>query len=195
MIEEIIESGFSLGIAGLSLVDENGIVKYRFPTQAGSAGQTLQIDSSGEQLAFRFVTIPGGIPVGVIMMWSGSIETIPDGFVLCDGTNGTPDLRDRFIVGAGTTYAVDATGGSKDAVNVSHTHNVTDPGHTHSIPTNGVGIRWNAGGLTGGSFTATQTGSGNTGSKTTGISIASAGESGTDKNLPPYYSLAYIMRI
>lgn len=195
MSEEIIESGYSLGVAGLSLVNENGEVKYRFPAAAGSAGQSLFVDSSGEQLAFRFQTLPDGIPAGVIMMWSGSIEAIPAGFALCDGTNGTPDLRNRFIVGAGDTYTLGATGGSADATLVSHTHSVSDPGHSHSIPTNGTGVRWNAGGITGGSFTATKTGSGNTGSATTGISVSTEGESGTNKNLPPYYSLAYIMRI
>ena len=61
-----------------------------------------------------------GIPSGVIAMWSGSIGQIPSGWKLCDGTNSTPDLRDKFIVGAGdfghTAYpGVDpgATGGSQ----------------------------------------------------------------------------------
>lgn len=54
---------------------------------------------------------------GMIVLWSGAIVDIPDGWVLCDGDNGTPDLRNRFIVGAGDTYAVDAAGGD-----VSHQH-------------------------------------------------------------------------
>jgi hypothetical protein len=52
------------------------------------------------------------MPTGIISLWSGSIATIPSGWLLCDGSNGTPDLRDRFVVGAGTTYAVNATGGA-----------------------------------------------------------------------------------
>jgi hypothetical protein len=52
------------------------------------------------------------IPAGGIILWSGSIGSIPAGYVLCNGSNGTPDLRDRFVIGAGSTYAVDATGGS-----------------------------------------------------------------------------------
>ena len=52
------------------------------------------------------------IPSGGIFLWSGSIGSIPAGYVLCNGSNGTPDLRDRFVIGAGSTYAVDATGGS-----------------------------------------------------------------------------------
>jgi hypothetical protein len=52
------------------------------------------------------------VPTGIISLWSGSIATIPSGWLLCDGSNGTPDLRDRFVVGAGSTYVVDATGGA-----------------------------------------------------------------------------------
>ena len=58
------------------------------------------------------------IPSGGIFLWSGSIGSIPAGYVLCNGSNGTPDLRNRFIVGAGSTYAVDATGGSADRKSV-----------------------------------------------------------------------------
>jgi len=45
----------------------------------------------------------------IICLWAGSIVDIPAGWVLCDGNNSTPDLRDRFILGAGSTYAPDAT--------------------------------------------------------------------------------------
>lgn len=69
------------------------------------------------------------LPAGVITLWSGSIVSIPAGWYLCDGTNGTPNLRDRFVVGAGTTYAVGATGGS-----ASVTLDATMiPGHTHTF--------------------------------------------------------------
>tara|TARA_B100001778_G_scaffold189889_1_gene156403 strand:+ start:1429 stop:2193 length:765 start_codon:yes stop_codon:yes gene_type:complete len=53
-----------------------------------------------------------GIPSGVIMMWSGAADAIPSGFVLCNGQNSTPDLRNRFVVGATDTYSVGATGGA-----------------------------------------------------------------------------------
>jgi len=56
------------------------------------------------------------IPAGGIIMWSGSIGAIPTGYYLCNGQNGTPDLRDRFVVGAGNTYAVGNTGGFTSAV-------------------------------------------------------------------------------
>ena len=68
---------------------------------------------------------------GMIMMWSGSIASIPSGWALCNGSNGTPDLRNRFIVGAGSTYNPNDTGGTSDAIVVSHTHGITDPGHFH----------------------------------------------------------------
>ena len=58
------------------------------------------------------------VPNGAIIMWSGTVATIPDGFSLCDGSNGTPDLRNRFVVGAGSTYAVGATGGSSATAQV-----------------------------------------------------------------------------
>ena len=55
------------------------------------------------------------VPGGFIGMWSGSAETIPTGWALCDGTNGTPDLTDRFILGAGKGYTPGTTGGAKTA--------------------------------------------------------------------------------
>jgi len=135
------------------------------------------------------------VPSGLISLWSGSVASIPSGWVLCDGNNNTPDLRNRFVVGAGSTYAVDATGGSANAVVVSHTHSLTDPGHKHNIQAKGsnyinTAAVESADNNTGNVVTATtaiQT-------ATTGITIASAGESGTNKNLPPYYALAYIMK-
>lgn len=135
------------------------------------------------------------IPSGGIFLWSGSIGSIPAGYVLCNGNNGTPDLRDRFVVGAGSTYAVDAIGGSADAVVVSHTHTatVTDPGHLHTYTRGGTDT------VSGGGITI-QTNSSlptqNTSTAVTGISVtnASAGVSGTNANLPPYYALCYIMK-
>ena len=49
------------------------------------------------------------VPTGCILMWSGAIASIPTGYVLCNGSNGTPDLRDKFVVGAGNSYVVGAT--------------------------------------------------------------------------------------
>ena len=90
------------------------------------------------------------IPAGVIVMWSGSIVSIPSGWVICDGLNSTPDLRDRFIVGAGSTYAVAATGGASN-VTLATTQ---IPSHTHSFSANattgGGGAHTPAGSVDGG---------------------------------------------
>lgn len=137
-----------------------------------------------------------GLPTGVILMWSGSIATIPAGFAFCDGTNGTPDLRDRFIVGTGLSYGVAATGGSADAVVVEHTHvaTVTDPGHRHTISPNS---NWSQQDGIRSSWTPQLGGSSNTSTVKTGVTVKNSfeGESGENKNLPPYYALAYIMKL
>jgi hypothetical protein len=131
------------------------------------------------------------IPSGVILMWSGSIATIPSGWLLCDGTNSTPDLRNRFIVGAGSTYSVAGTGGSANAIVVSHTHTITDSGHTHTSLSYGS----SAAGAGANGIVSLGTGTNYTSaSATTGISINSSGSSGTNANLPPYFALAYIMK-
>lgn len=140
---------------------------------------------------------------GMIMMWSGLANTIPTGWQLCDGTNGTPDLRNRFVIGAGTTHEVGDKGGSKDAVAVSHTHTGStnsagshrhlegsivfhgtgDSVFTGDARANGVsyeGRRW---------YTDTQ------GAHTHSVTVNSAGVSGVDKNLPPYMALCYIMKL
>jgi hypothetical protein len=137
-----------------------------------------------------------GVPAGGIIMWSGSIASIPTGWYLCNGANGTPDLRDRFIVGAGSTYAVAASGGSADAVVVSHTHtaSVTDPGHYHNTPYNFA--IYQTGGSSGANNTFNSINNPQTDIKTTGVTVSNSttGVSGTNANLPPYYALAYIMK-
>jgi hypothetical protein len=163
---------------------------------ANSGTNTTQLATT----AFVTTAVGASFPSGGIIMWSGSIAAIPSGWVLCNGSNSTPDLRNRFIVGAGSTYAVDATGGSADAIVVSHTHTatstVTDPGHTHGLDYNAT-LPFDGGG---GIPNSTFGGSVNrqTASNTTGITVAttnaSTGSSGTNANLPPYYALAYIMK-
>ena len=83
------------------------------------------------------------VPTGGIIMWSGSIASIPTGWFLCDGTNGTPNLTNRFVVMAGGAYAVGASGGSADAIVVSHAHTASSgnqsANHTHTGSTNTAG--------------------------------------------------------
>ena len=137
-------------------------------------------------------------------MWSGSIASIPSGWVLCNGSSGTPDLRNRFVVGAGSTYAVGATGGSADAIVVSHTHSAsstttaTDSGHQHVIGIQGGNGNVNsANSLVGdpsqNTGRVTAVGYANI-SASTSTTITATGASGTNANLPPYYALAFIMK-
>lgn len=164
-------------------------------TTAANGTNTTQIATT----AFVTNATQNLIPTGVIVMWSGSIASIPAGWALCNGANGTPDLRNRFLVGAGNTYAVGATGGSADATLVSHTHTansvVNDPGHNHSYVTYANLLPQQ--GATTNCWTGTA--SATTGNSTTGITVAttidSSGSSGTNANLPPYYALAYIMKL
>jgi len=165
-------------------------VNYKFVLK-NSAGSTIGTYDNIYGIVGVQTAVGTTIPLGVITLWYGSIGSVPTGWYLCDGSNGTPDLRNKFIVGAGSTYAVNATGGSADAIVVSHTHSVTDPGHAHGIyaisdaPPNTYNL--NASSVRGSSIAATN-------SAVTGISIVSAGTSGTNANLPPYYALAYIMK-
>tara|TARA_B100000212_G_scaffold319373_1_gene276454 strand:+ start:61 stop:483 length:423 start_codon:yes stop_codon:yes gene_type:complete len=125
-----------------------------------------------------------GIPTGGIIMWSGATSAIPSGWVLCDGQNSTPDLRNKFIVGASagtgdTSYpgvSVGATGGQADAVVVSHSHTIRT-GQDEDSDQGVVDFVDNASGVT----------------NRSGM-VNSEGVSGTNKNLPPYYALAYIMK-
>ncbi|RIZ67103.1 MAG: hypothetical protein D0531_01295 [Methylococcales bacterium] len=144
------------------------------------------------------------VPTGLIAIWSGSIGSIPSGWVLCDGTNSTPDLRNSFILGAGNSYSVGQTGGSTDAIVVSHTHTatsvVTDAGHFHApgSASNFWGNSAFGGSPSGSPVGATYGTSAQTANATTGITVAttnaSTGVSGTNANLPPYYALAFIMK-
>lgn len=156
-----------------------------------AAGSFTNLTVSGTVTGF------GTVPSGGIIMWSGSIASIPSGWYLCNGSNGTPDLRDRFVVGAGNSYAVAATGGSKDATLVSHTHTatVTDPGHTHTYAGRNPSVNVAYSGYGGDPYFAT-TQNLTTVSNTTGISVSNSteGSSATNANLPPYYALAYIMK-
>ena len=168
---------------------------YKFVLQNADAVLIQTLDNIYPILQNAPSSAPA-IPSGGIIIWSGSTGSIPAGWYLCNGANGTPDLRDRFIVGAGNTYAVNATGGSADAIVVTHTHTatVTDPGHLHTYTRAGGTDTVSGGGIT--IQTNQNPSSQNTGSAVTGISVsnATAGVSGTNANLPPYYALAYIMK-
>ena len=166
---------------------------YKFVLQT-STGTTLQTLDNLYPILQNAAATTSPFTTGMIIIWSGSIGSIPSGWALCNGSNGTPDLRDRFVIAAGSTYAVGATGGSADAIVVSHTHTatVTDPGHTHTTTAYG-----STGGSSGGANgVVTSQAFGSISTATTGVTVsnATAGTSGTNANLPPYYALAYIMK-
>ena len=188
------------------------------PIANGGTGATT---ASGARTNLDVAQAIYAIPSGGIIMWSGSIASIPTGWLLCNGSSGTPDLRDRFVTGAGTTYAVGSTGGSANATlpthshtvsgttagqNQNHTHAVTDSGHSHgttiSNPSGEAGGQYATSGSTDNPPFSTAT-------ATTGISLVvnnvdhthtfssttdSQGGSPTNANLPPYYALAFIMK-
>ncbi len=164
------------------------------PTLTGTpVAPTAAAGTNTTQIATTAFVLSNGLPSGSIVIWSGSSASIPSGFYLCNGSNGTPDLRNRFVVGAGSTYSVGDTGGSANAIVVSHTHtaSVSDPGHFHTVYANpGGGSGAFGGGSSGGATNI------NSDTKTTGISvgISTEGASGTNANLPPYYALCYIMK-
>jgi hypothetical protein len=162
---------------------------FKLDGAAGTSGQVLL--SAGSNTP----TWGNAFIAGMIMLWSGSSATIPSGWLLCDGSSSTPDLRNRFVVGATSTYAVGATGGSADAIVVSHTHTatVTDPGHTHPFRTGNGGPPFDTVTITSKNEYDVSTA---TRSAVTGITVANSttGASGTNANLPPYYALCYIMK-
>ena len=142
------------------------------------------------------------VPSGVIVMWSGAVDQIPEGWLLCDGQNGTPDLRDRFIVGAGNAYNVGTAGGA-----AMHSHAISDRTGFSTLSINEMPIHAHT-------FVAAQTGANgpylygdnsqliNDTTLTTNAAGGSYGHahsidmtSAQASNLPPYYALAYIMKL
>ena len=181
----------------------------------GTSGQFLKSNGASTP-SWATISTNGEVPIGGIVIWSGASNAIPTHWSLCSGQtvngNVTPDLRNRFVVGAGSTYSVGATGGSANAVVVSHNHTtnstgshghgVSDPGHNHTyLRTTNFASGGGDASNRRAPFQETTT---NTNSRTTGISINSGGShshtinstgsSATNANLPPYYALCYIMR-
>jgi len=165
------------------------------------------------------------IPSGGIIMWSGLITSIPTGWGLCDGSNGTPDLRNRFVVGAGDQYDRNDTGGA-DSVTLteaqmpSHNHTgstSTDGYHSHSgsTSTNGEHTHEVPGGRSGGegidiqeqlsgSNRVTTLSAGNhshsldingNGNHSHSFTTNNTGGGDSHENRPPYLALAFIMKL
>lgn len=118
-------------------------------------------------------------PLGLISIWNGAEVDIPDGHQLCNGTNGTSDLRDEFIIGAGNTYAVNASAGSITK-NLAHTHYVS--GNTG----------YNA--LTDGTTDGSKEVQEDNHRHSIGITSGSGG-SATQDIMPPYFAKCFIQRV
>ena len=153
----------------------------------------------------------GAIPIGGIIMWSGKIADIPTNYALCNGSNGTPDLRNKFVIAAHsdksvsgiTTAATTITGsdtkegGDKDAVIVTHDHKYAFASEDGGVIGNnfgGTGIS-NVTNFQDDINELSQTG-GDDGPDLAGFTADTqeVGSSASNANLPPYFALAYIMR-
>jgi len=150
----------------------------------------------------------GQVPVGGIVSFAGVISSVPANYSLCDGTNGTPDMVDRFVYGTLLEAELEDLGGTADSVNVSHTHNFIhvhtgdtslDGVHTHTV-TGWTGSFSNFPGdvntvVTSNLSTAS---SGNHDHPLTVdnniVSIAPSGVSGVGQNIPAYVKLAFMQR-
>ncbi len=167
------------------------------------------------------------VPAGIICMWSGALANIPAGWQLCDGTNGTPDLRDRFVMGAPDGVEPGGTGGAATATLAvpnlpAHTHSVNiDPAgsHTHTGSANSSGAHYHTyqrpyytddyASWSGQCYvpglvaTATSTDGAHTHSLSVGsggthqhtASIGSIGSGTSFSIVPPYFQIAFIMKL
>ena len=180
---------------------------YTIPNSGVTAGSytnsNITVGADGRVTAAASGSAATNIPLGGIIMWYGSTGTIPSGWSLCDGTtvNGyaTPNLRDRFVIGAGNSYAVNATGGSTtDTVNISGSDTVNISGSdTVSISgTTGAPVSSNLYGLgdVGGSNKHVHSFSGSATVNISASDTVNISGSDTVNTIPPYYALCYIMR-
>lgn len=160
---------------------------------------TIRIYKGSESLArssirfMRYSVETSSVPQGTILPWYGAPNSVPVGFVICDGSNGTPDLRDKFLVGAGNSYSVGSTGG--EAFHVLTVDELAN--HTHYQATNNgveqvigreVGVNLHS------YFPDIPAQGYDYGDGAGPIFVSPAGNSQPHENRPPYYALLFIMK-
>ena len=159
-------------------------VTDNIPTQSGESGKFLTTNGS----ALSFASVEAFVS-GMILIWSGAANAIPSGWVLCNGSNSTPDLRGKFVVGyhdSNGDYDVGDTGGAETVTLTT----AQMPAHTHTADTKG----------TSGSHPYTRFGPGKNdwnypGENARGTATTDSTGGGTaHENRPPFYALCYIMK-
>ncbi len=155
------------------------------PTAAAGTHNDQIATTDFVKTAIDAIPVPLTVPSGIIVMWSGAIANIPSGWYLCDGTNNTPDLSDRFVLGYGDVYnTIGATGGESE-----HTLTVNEmPAHTHDVSIN-LGVIYDDG-----MGTDDVAGTNNSNGSSETFTSDSVGGGQAHNNMPPYYVLAYIMK-
>jgi len=130
------------------------------------------------------------LPRGCILIWSGTAANIPSGWALCNGSNGTPDLRDKFVLGAGISHTAGTTGGEE-----THTLTVEEmPSHNHSV-SNYNGAKSGSGSGNNYGFEDVYYGASNVYHKQFHSAISTSGGDQAHNNMPPYYVLCFIMKL
>ena len=181
-----------------------------------SANNVLVLDGSG-QIPTSAIPSSAVFNKGMVVMWYGASNEVPAGWHICDGTQGTPDLRDKFVVGAGNKYAKGATGGEESHILTSnelaaHQHPGSETNmagaHHHGAPY-GENPGGNAGAMPFGLYDSSYTHWGSNdsdwdnpllntstdGSHKHTITIGTAGGNQPHNNMPPYVALFYIMKL
>ncbi|MCI8714297.1 MAG: hypothetical protein HFF66_00680 [Oscillospiraceae bacterium] len=126
-----------------------------------------------------------GVPSGCILAYSGEAETVPEGWAVCDGQNGTPDLRGRFILGVSETHPMGETGGAEEVTLTAEQL----PSHSHKV--NYTTIRYDNG-TQNIDNSIRDSGLGNPAGQ---VNTRTTGGSQPHPNMPPYYALIYIMKL
>ena len=126
-----------------------------------------------------------GVPSGCILAYSGEAETVPEGWAVCDGQNGTPDLRGRFILGVSETPPMGETGGAEEVTLTAEQL----PSHSHKV--NYTTIRYDNG-TQNIDNSIRDSGLGNPAGQ---VNTRTTGGSQPHPNMPPYYALIYIMKL